>query len=129
LRWGKSASASGVVVPSRKGEILWAELEHSQPLRVLHNRRYAGQANQRRLQDNAQALGSHRRRSPPVRGWRIIVLFPLHPRVGLDRGWFRNQRFGPFAVMKSECYMLVIVRFLADEHLDSDIIEGVRSTS
>src|SRR5664279_267653 len=94
-----------------KGELLWAELEHSQALRVLHNPRYAGafiygrtrtrkrpdgsdcwsklpreqwvlvpgmhagyiawdeyEDNQRRLQENAQALGADRRRSPPHQG-------------------------------------------------------------
>jgi F0F1-type ATP synthase membrane subunit b/b' len=94
-----------------KGELLWAELEHSQALRVLHNPRYAGafiygrtrtrkrpdgsdcwsklpreqwvlvpgmhagyiawdeyEGNQRRLQENAQALGADRRRSPPHQG-------------------------------------------------------------
>jgi DNA invertase Pin-like site-specific DNA recombinase len=94
-----------------KGDLLWAELEHSQVLRVLHNPRYAGafiygrtrtrkkpdghecfsklpreqwvlvpgmhagyisweeyEVNQRRLQENAQALGSDRRRSPPHQG-------------------------------------------------------------
>jgi len=94
-----------------KGDLLWAELEHSQTLRVLHNPRYAGafiygrtrtrkkpdgsecwsklpreqwvlipsmhagyigweeyEANQRRLQENAQALGGDRRRSPPHQG-------------------------------------------------------------
>jgi hypothetical protein len=94
-----------------KGELLWAELEHNQALRVLHNPRYAGafvygrtrtrkrpngtdcwsklpreqwvlvpgmhagyiawdeyEGNQRRLQENAQALGADRRRSPPHQG-------------------------------------------------------------
>lgn len=95
----------------RRGDLLWAELEHSQVLRVLHNPRYAGafiygrtrtrkkpdgsacssklprdqwvlvpgmhagyiaweeyETNQRRLQENAQALGADRRRSPPHQG-------------------------------------------------------------
>jgi DNA invertase Pin-like site-specific DNA recombinase len=94
-----------------KGDLLWAELEHSQALRVLHNPRYAGafiygrtrtrkkpdgterwsklpreqwmlvpgmhagyitwqeyETNQCRLQENAQAQGADRRRSPPRQG-------------------------------------------------------------
>jgi DNA invertase Pin-like site-specific DNA recombinase len=94
------------------GDVLWAPLEHSSALRILHNPRYAGafffgrtrqrrhaelghvserlpreewtalipdahagyiswadfEANQRRLRENAQALGPDRRRSPPREG-------------------------------------------------------------
>ncbi len=95
-----------------KGETLWAELEHSRALWILHNPRFAGafffgrsrqrrhgqhsgtferlprdqwtalipnahagyltwdefEENQRRLQENAQALGSDRKKSPPREG-------------------------------------------------------------
>jgi hypothetical protein len=94
------------------GDVLWAPLEHSSALRILHNPRYAGafffgrtrqrrhaelghvserlpreewtalipdahagyiswadfEANQRRLHENAQAVGPDRRRSPPREG-------------------------------------------------------------
>lgn len=94
------------------GDVLWAPLEHSSALRILHNPRYAGafffgrtrqrrhaelghvserlpreewtalipdahagyitwadfEANQRRLRENAQAVGPDRRRSPPREG-------------------------------------------------------------
>jgi len=94
------------------GDVLWAPLEHSSALRILHNPRYAGafffgrtrqrrhaelghvserlpreewtalipdahagyiswadfEANQRRLRENAQAIGPDRRRSPPREG-------------------------------------------------------------
>lgn len=94
------------------GDVLWAALEHSSALRILHNPRYAGafffgrtrqrrhaelghvcerlpreewtalipdahagyitwadfEANQRRLRENAQAVGPDRRRSPPREG-------------------------------------------------------------
>jgi len=95
-----------------RGDVVWAGLEHSRVLRILHNPRYAGafvygrthtrktveadsvieqvpreewevlireahvgyidwdeyERNQRRLQDNCQAYGTDRRRSPPREG-------------------------------------------------------------
>jgi DNA invertase Pin-like site-specific DNA recombinase len=98
-----------------KGEIIWAELEHSRTLWILHNPRFAGafffgrsrqrkgggaggfirlpreewtaltpdahpgyisweefEENQRRLRENAQALGLDRKKSPPREGPALV---------------------------------------------------------
>jgi DNA invertase Pin-like site-specific DNA recombinase len=110
----------------RKGEIVWAPLEHSHALRILHNPRYAGafvygrtrsrktvdgrliitpipqdqwfmsipgahagyiswqeyEQNQKRLRDNAQALGKDRRHGPPREGPALLQGLILCGRCG-----------------------------------------------
>ena len=160
----------------RKGDLLWAELEHSQALRVLHNPRYAGafiygrtrtrkkadgsecwsklpreqwvlvpgmhagyigweeyEANQRRLQENAQALGAERRRSPPHQGPALLQGIVLCGICGCRMGvryHDRNGRRVPDYVCQREAIQQArpVCQHIVGEHIDKVISEVLVQT-
>lgn len=160
----------------RKGDLLWAELEHSQALRVLHNPRYAGafiygrtrtrkkpdgsecwsqlpreqwvlipgmhagyigweeyEANQRRLQENAQALGAERRRSPPHQGPALLQGIVLCGICGCRmsvRYHDRNGRRVPDYVCQREAIQQArpVCQHIVGEHIDKAISEVLVQT-
>jgi hypothetical protein len=62
---------------SRKGELLWASLEHSQALRVLHNPRYAGAFIYGRTKTRRKPDGAECWKKPAREQW--ILVSGMHP--------------------------------------------------
>lgn len=159
-----------------KGELLWAEMEHSQVLRVLHNPRYAGafiygrtrtrkkpdggeswtklpreqwmlapgmhpgyisweeyESNQRRLQENSQAHGADRRRSPPHQGPALlqgIVLCGICGGRMSVRYHDRNRRCVPDYVCQRKAIQKgrPVCQRLTGEHIDKAVGELLLET-
>ena len=159
-----------------KGELLWAEMEHSQVLRVLHNPRYAGafiygrtrtrkkpdgkeswsklpreqwllvpgmhagyiaweeyEANQRRLQENAQAHGADRRLSSPHQGpallQGIVICGICGGRMGV-RYHDREKRLVPDYVCQRKAIQQgrPVCQRITGEHVDKAVSDVLVQT-
>lgn len=62
-----------IAAGERKGEIVWAALEHSQALRTLHNPRYAGAFCYGRHAHSLTPTGKHTTRLLPRDEWTVLI--------------------------------------------------------